>query len=164
VRKETLRLAQWTLLVTNLPAQNWSAQSVWRLYKARWQIELFFKRLKSLLGLCVLRVKRPEAVETVVCVYLLAWWLQEEEQAGWQRLLENLTSASCGWERPLSGWRLTQWCLLALQQAVLGNCDLKRLQTCANRLQRFLRDSPRKRRQQANEIQRWWQLTSPATR
>jgi hypothetical protein len=44
-------LAGWTVLVTNLLPERLSALEAWELYRARWQIELLFKRWKSLGGL-----------------------------------------------------------------------------------------------------------------
>src|SRR5215467_7865841 len=44
---EALALADWNLLVTNLPATVVEAQEVLLLYRARWQIELLFKLWKS---------------------------------------------------------------------------------------------------------------------
>ena len=44
------RLAQcdWTILITNIPIEMMSAEEAVILYRARWQIELLFKRWKSL--------------------------------------------------------------------------------------------------------------------
>jgi hypothetical protein len=44
-------LAGWTVLVTDLPADRLSFAEAWELYRARWQVELLFKRLKSTGGL-----------------------------------------------------------------------------------------------------------------
>jgi hypothetical protein len=162
VREQTLRLAEWVLLVTNLKEASWSAQAVWRLYKARWQIELVFKRLKSLLGLCDLRVKQPRAVEAVVYLYLLAWLLQTETQQMLSTLLANLTSVWADWARPLSVWRVSQWSLLALQQAVMGPVHVEQLVAHVQLLQRYVRDGPRKRLHQAQQIRYAWQAPSPA--
>jgi hypothetical protein len=45
------RLCEWLVLVTNLPSEDFSAEALWTLYRVRWQIELVFKRWKSVLGL-----------------------------------------------------------------------------------------------------------------
>jgi hypothetical protein len=45
----SLELAEYVLVLTSLPAK-FSASQVLQLYRCRWQIELAFKRLKSLLG------------------------------------------------------------------------------------------------------------------
>lgn len=47
VSKRHLWMCEWTLLITNIP-QRWLAQEMVRaLYTVRWQIELLFKQLKS---------------------------------------------------------------------------------------------------------------------
>jgi hypothetical protein len=45
----SLELSEYVLVLTSLPAK-YSASQVLQLYRCRWQIELAFKRLKSLLG------------------------------------------------------------------------------------------------------------------
>jgi hypothetical protein len=49
VRPETLKLAAFVLVLTSLPA-SWGTALVLELYRARWQVELAFKRLKQLLA------------------------------------------------------------------------------------------------------------------
>jgi hypothetical protein len=49
VQPESLQLAHYTLVLTSLPAK-YSTTEILGLYRCRWQIELAFKRLKSLLG------------------------------------------------------------------------------------------------------------------
>jgi hypothetical protein len=49
VRPETLKLAAFVLVLTSLPA-SWTTALVLELYRARWQVELAFKRLKQLLA------------------------------------------------------------------------------------------------------------------
>jgi len=45
---ERLALCDWTILITNVPIPLMSAKEAVVLYRARWQIELLFKRWKSL--------------------------------------------------------------------------------------------------------------------
>lgn len=49
VRPETLRLAAFVLVLTSLPA-SWKTALIMELYRAGWQVELAFKRLKQLLA------------------------------------------------------------------------------------------------------------------
>jgi hypothetical protein len=51
VQAETLELAEFFFVFTTLPASEFPAATVLELYRCRWQVELVFKRLKSLLGL-----------------------------------------------------------------------------------------------------------------
>jgi hypothetical protein len=48
LRAELLALAEWTLLLTNIPPNLLSIPEAWVLLHVRWQIELLFKRWKSL--------------------------------------------------------------------------------------------------------------------
>lgn len=49
-RAESLEITAYILVLTSLPEGEFSANEVLRLYRCRWQVELAFKRLKSLLG------------------------------------------------------------------------------------------------------------------
>lgn len=48
VSERQLTMCDWTVFITNVPAEILSIAEVWELYSARWQIELLFKRWKSL--------------------------------------------------------------------------------------------------------------------
>ena len=60
VSSESLEAAQYFFLWTSLKA-TWSRAQVLELYRSRWQIELAFKRMKSILGLGHLPKKDPES-------------------------------------------------------------------------------------------------------
>ena len=49
VSKHHLRMCDWTLLITNVPQRWLPLEMVRALYTVRWQIELLFKQLKSIL-------------------------------------------------------------------------------------------------------------------
>lgn len=49
IQAKTLELAEYLMIITTLPKE-YSAEQILKLYRLRWQIELVFKRLKSLLG------------------------------------------------------------------------------------------------------------------
>lgn len=51
LRQETIDYADYVVVLTTLPKEQLDAQAVLALYRARWQIELCFKRLKSLFQL-----------------------------------------------------------------------------------------------------------------
>lgn len=57
---DTLYLAGWMLAFTTVPPGELDADAVLELYRTRWQVELMFKRLKSLLDLDALRT-RPKS-------------------------------------------------------------------------------------------------------
>jgi len=56
--KDGLYLCGWLLVFTTLSPEEWTTDELLKLYRARWQVELVFKRLKSLLDLDEVRAKR----------------------------------------------------------------------------------------------------------
>lgn len=51
--RRQLTLCDWWILASNVPPHQLRAAEAWELYRCRWQIELVFKRWKSLGGLAV---------------------------------------------------------------------------------------------------------------
>ncbi len=88
-----------------------SAREVTELYDLRWQIELFFKELKSTLGLAHYRFRRFEAVEGWVQACLVTFCYLE-----WQRALQlgrrELSEADKGWWR----WQRSYGLALAVRE------------------------------------------------
>ena len=64
--------AGYVMIVTSLAADMFSAQEIAALYRFRWQIELAFKRLKSLLHIDQLRAFDPELAKTWIYTHLIA--------------------------------------------------------------------------------------------
>jgi hypothetical protein len=74
--QDALACAGCLMLITSLPspaagAPAWPAETVLALYRRRWQVELAFKRLKSLLRLEALRAFDPDLVSAWVHAVLL---------------------------------------------------------------------------------------------
>jgi hypothetical protein len=59
---EAKRFNEYIVLITSLPGEV-SADEVLSAYRYRWQVELYFKRLKSLLGMGEIPKKRSESME-----------------------------------------------------------------------------------------------------
>lgn len=68
----TLRAAGFMMLLTSLSTERATAADVVRLYRMRWQIELAFKRLKSLGGFAELRASDPRLARTWLLAHLIA--------------------------------------------------------------------------------------------
>src|SRR6478736_6557743 len=68
----TLRTAGFMMLLTSLPGERANAAEVVRLYRMRWQIELAFKRLKSLGGFAALRARDPRLARSWLLAHLIA--------------------------------------------------------------------------------------------
>jgi hypothetical protein len=151
ITSRTLQLAAWLLLITTLET-SWSASDVLRLYQARWQVELLFKRLKQLLRVADLRCRERAAVEATVRALLIAWALQEQVAA---EVRAQLPTGARDPQHPASSWLLASLSVQTLQQQVRGSWTVARLHACLPRLVRFLVSNPRKRRQQEADVRQW---------
>ncbi len=79
----TLELAGYVLLFTTLAREDLPAAAGLELYRFRWQIELAFKRLKSLVGLDELAAQDEAFARTFLLTKLLATLLIEELSHRW---------------------------------------------------------------------------------
>lgn len=151
VDERTLLAAGFVLLLTNLPASRWSPQDVLRLYRIRWQVELLFKRLKSLLGLDELRARDPELAQTYLLAKVLGALLLEEMTG------QVYSCIPADWDvqiRPISPWRMMALCQEALKNLIRGSLTQVMILAALPRLLRFLCDGPRKRPSQLAMAQR----------
>jgi len=76
----TLEAADYTILLTNVEPAELCAEAALELYRYRWQVELAFKRLKSLIDLDQLRAKEPPMVKTYLLAKLLGVLVLEDLQ------------------------------------------------------------------------------------
>jgi hypothetical protein len=67
-----LEMAGYLMLLTSLPVETWPPSRVLASYRLRWQVELAFKRLKSLVGLEELRAKDASLAKAWINTALLA--------------------------------------------------------------------------------------------
>jgi hypothetical protein len=86
----SLEAADYILILTTLPKDQFSVGDGLALYRFRWQIELAFKRLKSLLDLGELPAKRPALAKAWIYAKLILSLLIEDQTA------EVLDSFPCG--------------------------------------------------------------------
>ena len=159
VQATTLYLAAWVLLVTTLDAATWTETDVLRLYRARWQVELVYKRMKQVLRLNQIRSTQAPSAEATVRALLVAWALQEDEASQVRALLAALPTVPAAVPAQavavVSSWLLTSLCLDTLRQQVHGSWSATRLRTCLPRLRRFLIASPRQRIHQETDVRTW---------
>ncbi len=71
LQAETLALCQWTLLITNLDADQATVNEILCLLRLRWQIELLFKLWKDELSLATWRSEQPHRILSEVYAKLL---------------------------------------------------------------------------------------------
>jgi hypothetical protein len=74
----TLEAAKYILLLTSLPTDVFSTADVLALYRFRWQLELAFKRMKSLARLDELAAKKPELARAWIYARLIAFLIAEQ--------------------------------------------------------------------------------------
>jgi hypothetical protein len=153
-RPETLEMAGWLLVVTSLDG-SWTDAEVLVLYRARWQAELVFKRLKQVLSVHTVACSTRESAEPVVRLVLVAWLLAEGEMAQVRQGLEQVGQAGEGKEVKLSGWLVAQVGVELVRQQVRGMWRRQRVLACLPRLLRFVRLSPRKRQHQESVVRTW---------
>jgi IS4 transposase len=77
-QQATLRAADYTMLVTSLDPATYRADEVASLYRLRWQVELAFKRLKSLLDFSKLPARDVDLARTWLFAKLLMALLVED--------------------------------------------------------------------------------------
>ena len=77
VNGDTLKAAEWVILVTSLDAKDFPAEAVGTLYRSRWRIEMAFKRLKSIVGFGGPPGADPEVAKTWILAHLLLALLLE---------------------------------------------------------------------------------------
>ena len=68
----TLAAAEWVILVTSLDTKTFSTSNIGDLHRARWRIEMAFKRLKSLIGLSGPPGEDPEVAKTWILAHRAA--------------------------------------------------------------------------------------------
>jgi len=78
VDPRTLAAAGYIFLLTSLPAAQLKAAEVLELYRFRWQVELAFKRLKSLWDFGTVPAKDPDIARTYIFAKLLIAVLVED--------------------------------------------------------------------------------------
>lgn len=78
VDPRSLEAANYVMLLTSLPADVFPTSEVLAIYRFRWQIELAFKRLKSLAGLDELAAKDPALAKAWIYARLIAFLIAEQ--------------------------------------------------------------------------------------
>jgi hypothetical protein len=148
----TLAVAGWLLLITTLAVATWATADVLYVYRARWQVELVFKKMKQLLRLNQIRSKHRTSVEATVRALLIAWALHESTTT-WLRTLLRATASPES--VVVSSWLVSGLGLDTLRQQVQGRWSEAHLQACLPRLHRFLCSRPRRRGCQESIVRTW---------
>jgi hypothetical protein len=140
--ERSLLAAGFVVLVSNLPETHWSATQILELYRFRWQVELVFKRLKSILTFDHLRATDPALAQVYLLTKILIALLLDEYR--WQLVL-SYPEALQDSQHPLSPWRMTQLLHETLRHAICGSLSLDLILKHYSKLKRYLCDDPRRR-------------------
>ena len=145
VSENTLKAAQYFFVWTTLPAA-WSQQQALHLYRCRWQIELAFKRMKSMMGLGHLPKRDPESCRAWLHGKLFTSLLVER-MIGFAKIIYPGAS---NWKRRRSKWRETEYLLRELRAAILPSQGLTKTIAKWNELAKRLAESKRARIRQSS--------------
>ena len=158
LNENTLLAAGFVLLLTNLSAETWPRQLVLALYRMRWQIELYIKRLKSLLAFDHLRAKDPSIVQTYLLAKVLLALMVDE-------MTKQMSLQHPDWfdsiDRPVSAYRITALFYDAFRLIIAGPW-VSSLKQFFHLMQRYLCNSPRTRPQQLAWVRAFIQHISMA--
>jgi hypothetical protein len=138
-RALSLRLAGYFCCLTTLPREQAPMAVLVSWYSVRWQIELLFKRCKSLLHLDQLTRGRDALVAVQIWARILVALLIERLSA--PALASSVTAGHA-----LSLWRLTRIVWLDIVLAVYGGASLADRLEAADVVLERLRERPRRRR------------------
>ena len=122
------------------------------MYRARWQVELVFKKMKQLLRLNQIRSTNRTSVEATVRALLVAWTLHEDTTIWLRSLLSAMPPPVMA---VVSSWLLSGLGLDTLRQQVQGTWSEARVQACLPRLRRFLCSRLWRRGHQECAVRAW---------
>lgn len=141
---DTMELANYFFVLTSLPKE-YSPEAVLRLYRMRWQIELAFKRLKSLFNIDSFRAKGTELTQCHILVGLIFSLLTDKAT---RQVIATGVPPEDG--RQWSLWRLQRHILSAFKTDILGLLGADSFFRNLTRIRRKLCEPPRLRKAQAN--------------
>jgi hypothetical protein len=79
VDPRSLETAKYVMILTSLPVDVFTASDVLAIYRFRWQLELAFKRMKSLADLDELAAKKPALAQAWIYARLIAFLMAEQD-------------------------------------------------------------------------------------
>jgi hypothetical protein len=139
----TLAAAHYVILLTSLKPEEFSTKALAALYRLRWQIELAFKRLKSILHIDRLPAKDPNLARAWLYAHLLFALILDSRAPNWTHFPPQASS-----KRVPSIWRTTVLLAQALIAIICPPLDLAAIGDILTARIRQLLEPPRRRRLQ----------------
>jgi len=139
----SLIAAAFLIVVTSLPTRGYAAKDILAVYRLRWQIELAFKRLKSLLHIDRLPTRTEQGSRSWLYAHLIVALLCDDLSHEFLECSpEDLLDA--GYIPSL--WAVQKMALLTLVSIVIGPLSLAALVAAGKSVHRHLANAPRKRK------------------
>lgn len=132
-KESTLEACNFVLVLVSAKRAKLDSAKVLELYRLRWQVEMAFKRMKSLLDFDVLRAKDAQLVRATLAAKLLAVLLVEEFATKLKMAVD---------------WASTSIVGMALRQAILGSEAADRVLSGEKGAVVLKSNGPRKRQRQ----------------
>ena len=135
LKAETLALAEWTLVITNVPQDRLSLREALILLRVRWQVELLFKLWKSHAQVDDWRSHNPwrilcEVYAKLIGVVILHWVCLT---SFWERPNRSLFKAACAVQKyavalalALPSRESLVWVLTNLRSCLMATCQVNR--------------------------------------
>jgi IS4 transposase len=73
VAQPGFRTTSFYIITTSLDAQEYPAEEIAELYFQRWDVELFFRDIKTTMGMDILRCKTPDMVRKEIIMHLIVY-------------------------------------------------------------------------------------------
>ena len=73
VKNKGFRVKSFIIVTTLLDAEKYTSSDIADLYYQRWDVELFFRDIKTTMGMDILRCKTPEMVEKEITMHLIVY-------------------------------------------------------------------------------------------
>ena len=73
VKNEGFRVKSFYIITTLIDAQKYTAHEIADLYYQRWDVELFFRDIKTTMGMDILRCKTPEMVHKEILMHFIVY-------------------------------------------------------------------------------------------
>jgi Transposase DDE domain len=145
----TIQVADWLLVLTSLSKEQWPCEQVLCLYRARWQIELLFKRIKQLVRLHRLRSENLQSNQAVLAAMLVGWILLEQQASHLRASVEaDPSEADTG---PVSSWALCAMLTQSLRTMIVGPWTWSQIRGSMGQMRSLLTPHPQQRPHHATE-------------
>lgn len=73
VKEPGFRVKTFYIITTLIESENYSARKIAELYYQRWDVELFFRDIKTTMGMDILRCKSPDMIQKEILMHFIVY-------------------------------------------------------------------------------------------